>query len=133
MAFTFTTHRLGCCVGLAFLLYSSLSYTAEAQKPPRFSEFKFVKSTVANILELYSDITDIELVVASNVSKVPYRVTIEPKAIVTKDAAARLIERALLEQAGVIVTHLEGKRASVTFNDALKIPALQTNAPVKLQ
>ena len=34
----------------------------------------------------------------------------------------KLIEKAMLEQAGIVITHLDDKRASVTCNDALPIP-----------
>jgi hypothetical protein len=33
----------------------------------------------------------------------------------------KLIEKALVDQAGVVITQLDGQRASVTYNDALAI------------
>jgi hypothetical protein len=65
------------------------------------------------------------------VARISHRITIESKVMMTRDAGTRLIERALLEQAGVVITLLEGNRASVTYNDALKIPTPPAKAEIK--
>ena len=42
-----------------------------------------------------------------------------------------MIERALLDQAGVIITRLDSKRASVTYNDALALSVSQNSAELR--
>jgi len=46
----------------------------------------------------------------------------------TKAEALKLMEKALIEQGGVVITRLDDKRASVTYNDALPI-APPSNSP----
>ncbi len=84
--------------------------------------FKFVNAETAAVLEAYRGATGLELIVASNVREA-HPITLKSKGPTTSSEAARLIERALLEQAAVIVTRLNDKQASVTYNDKLKIRA----------
>src|SRR5712691_2992023 len=83
--------------------------------------FKFVNAEPAALLEAYRAATGLELVVASNVNEAPGKITLVSKGTTSPSEAARLFERALLEQAAVIVTRLDDKQASVTYNDKLKI------------
>ena len=55
-----------------------------------------------------------DLVVASNVKQASGRVTADSSKDLKQDEAARLLEQALFKPAGVIITRLDGKRASVT-------------------
>ena len=64
--------------------------------------FNYQNATVGQVLPIYKELSGLELVVDSRVKNVR-------------------IEKELLEQAGVIITHLDDKRASVTCNDALTI------------
>ena len=87
------------------------------------AELVYTNSPVTAVLELYGELARVELVMASNVATVPYKITIvtkKPISTMTTAEMARIIEEALLEQAGVIITRLKGKQASVTFNDTLK-------------
>src|SRR6266704_1653689 len=72
--------------------------------------FKFVNADPAALLEAYRAATGLELVVASNVHEAHRPITLESKGPTTYSEAARLIERALLRQAAVIVTRLNDKR-----------------------
>ncbi len=72
-------------------------------------------------MEIYKGVTQLELVVASNVKQASARVSAGSGRDLKQDEAARLLEQALLKQAGVIITSLDGKKASVTYNDRLEI------------
>jgi type II secretory pathway component GspD/PulD (secretin) len=95
--------------------------------------FKFTNAEPAALLEAYHAASGLELVVASNVRQAYRPITLKSKGPTTSTEAARLMEQALLEQAAVIVTRLNDKQASVTYNDALKIPwdAKPENSPSK--
>jgi len=64
----------------------------------------------------------------SRVKKVGFTVDLRSSAPLTKAEAVKQIEKALLEQACVVITRLDDKRASVTYNDALPI-APPSNSP----
>ncbi len=80
----------------------------------------FTNTEVSKVLEFYGDLTGLRLIVDSRVGKIGRTVTIEaaPRG---KQKAAELIEKVLLEQTGTVITRLDEKRASVTYNDALPI------------
>jgi hypothetical protein len=73
------------------------------------------------VLEVYQIMSGLELVVDSRVKSVSSLITLQNSSTLTKAEAAKLIERALVTQAGIVITRLDDKRASVTFNDALPI------------
>jgi hypothetical protein len=71
----------------------------------------------------------VELVTDSRVRTVHHHITLQAKADAPAQGA-KLLEKALLEQAGVVITCIDDKRVSVTYNDAL--PITQTEkAPKK--
>jgi hypothetical protein len=82
--------------------------------------FTLARSRVQNVLELYKVITKCELIVASNVRLAVGTVTLQSPKRSSEDSA-RLLEEALLKQAGVIITQLDAKRVSVTYNDQMPI------------
>ena len=88
---------------------------------------RFTGADVSQVLEFYRDLTGLKLVIDSRVTKMGHMVRVEAK-VPGKEEAAKLIEKALLEQARVVITRLDDKRASVTYNDALPItPANKTS------
>ena len=92
------------------------------------STLNITQADLHRVLPLYHDVSGLELVTASNVKRLHAEITVvhpHDKAV-KKEEAMKLIETALIQQAGVVITHLDGKRASVTYNDALKI------TPVKI-
>ncbi len=114
---------------LGSLLTLLLTFTAPAQPS---GVFKFEAAEVSKVFEAYRVITGLELVIASNVEKAPpFKITLQSKRETTAKEAARMIERALLEQAGVVITHLEDGRISVTYNDALKIRLPKAKLPAQ--
>jgi type II secretory pathway component GspD/PulD (secretin) len=78
---------------------------------------------VQHVLPFYKDISGLELVIDSRVKTVRSSVTLQISEPLPKAQAVTLLEKALLEQAGVVITRLEGERASVTYNDALPLVA----------
>src|SRR5437016_3804813 len=102
---------------LLTLLICTLSFAVGEEST---GVFKFVNAETAAVLEAYRGATGLELIVASNVREA-HPITLKSKSPTTANEAARLIEEALLEQAAVIVTRLNDKQASVTYNDKLKI------------
>ena len=111
---------------LTFLI--SLTVNAAPQEetfPPGF--INFVATPVGDALRNYKDFTSQELVIASNVKHVPGGITLKTERAMTKSEATKLLEQAFLEQAAVIVTRLDEKRVSVTYNDVLKIRPAQSN------
>lgn len=74
---------------------------------------------VAQALDMYQLRTGRILIVSKHVHAVTNKITIMEREVESEEAMLRLIERALLEQAAVIITELGNKRYSATFNDAL--------------
>jgi hypothetical protein len=74
-------------------------------------------------LPLYKNLSGLELVIDSRVRGLHAHVTFQVPASMSKEEGMKAIEKALLEQARVVVTKLDDKRASVTYNDALPAPA----------
>jgi hypothetical protein len=105
---------------LAFglLLAGFCSLSAESGVPP--GTINFTNSEVSQILEIYRGMTGLALVIDSRVKTMHHPITLQAKAA-AKDEAEKLIEKALVDQAGVVITRLDDKRASVTYNDALPI------------
>jgi hypothetical protein len=77
---------------------------------------------VKQVLPIYKSLSGAELVIASNVQRVYSTITVDtpPGKQLDKAEAMKLIEKALIDQAGIILTRLDDKRVSVTYNDALK-------------
>ena len=82
--------------------------------------FDMKNADVLQVLSLYRDLAGSELITDSRVKTVRHQITLAGSAS-GKEAAAKLVEGALLEQAGVVITHLDARRVSVTYNDALPI------------
>jgi hypothetical protein len=105
------------------LIVASVGSTASAAP----GSIRFTSAEVAQVLQFYADLTGFQLVVDSRVGKTRLLVTIDAKTP-GQTEAAKLIEKALLEQTGIVITRLDEKRASVTYNDALPItPATSTS------
>ena len=93
----------------------------------RTGVFKFQEVEVSKLIDLYRSVTGAKLVIASNIAKVPYKVTLESKGPTADTETARVVQEALLKQAKVVLTRLDDGRVSVTYNDALEGP--QPTAP----
>ena len=97
---------------------SLCAFSAEVGLAP--GSINFANSEVSQILEIYRSMTAMDLVIDSRVKTMHHPITLQAKAA-SKDEAVKLIEKALVDQAGVVITRLDDKRASVTYNDALPI------------
>jgi type II secretory pathway component GspD/PulD (secretin) len=97
-----------------------LSFCAVSADEPKRT-INFINAPVEKILPFYHELSGFELVVSSDVRKLHTAVTIRSAEPVSKSVMRQLIENALLEQAGVVISRLDAKRVSVTYNDALPI------------
>ena len=75
----------------------------------------------SEVLTIYKQMSGLELVVDSRAKHVTSPVTFKTTTPLKKEDALKLIQSALLKQAGIVIMPLDDKRASVTFNDALLI------------
>jgi hypothetical protein len=73
----------------------------------------------ARVLDVYKAATRRELIVASDVRLANHHITLHFSG--SAEAVPALIEQALLKQAGIVITRLDDKRASVTYNDKLEL------------
>ena len=80
----------------------------------------FTNAEVPQVLQIYRALVGVELVTDSRVRTVHYHITLQAKADAPAQGA-KLLEKALLEQAGVVITRIDDKRVSVAYNDALPI------------
>jgi hypothetical protein len=89
--------------------------------------FNCTNLNVVLVLQFYKEVTGLELVSDSRVRTVRHLITVQAKTTRIEEMA-KLLEKTLLEQAAIVITHLDAKRASVTYNDALPITK-PTNPP----
>lgn len=80
----------------------------------------FVNVPVDEVLHTYKALAKSELVVASNVRLANHSITLHAEGV-SPEVIQRMIEQALLKQAGIVVTRLDDKRVSVTYNDKLEL------------
>jgi hypothetical protein len=102
---------------LATLLVSLCAVSAD--EPAR--TLNFINTPVQKILPIYHELSGLELIEASDVTKLHSVITLRTTAPVSKAEMVKLMEKALVEQAGVVISRLDAQRASVTYNDALPI------------
>lgn len=80
----------------------------------------FVHVPVDRVLDMYKQSSKSELIIASDVRQATHGITLHAVGV-SPDAVPKLIEQALLKQAGIVITHLDDKRISVTYNDQLPL------------
>jgi hypothetical protein len=85
----------------------------------------FQNTPLDKILPVYQEMSGCQLIESSDVKKHYRQITVRATAPASKADTLRLIEKALLEQAGIVITHLDDKRVSVTFNDRLPIASVK--------
>jgi hypothetical protein len=102
------------CLGV---LACQPSFAQETNKTS--AGINFVNVEPARILDIYKAETKRELIIASNVRLANHHITLHFHGL--SEAVPALIEQALLKQAGIVITSLDDKRASVTYNDQLKL------------
>jgi hypothetical protein len=118
---------------LPLLISSCLCACAFAAGDPN-GTLNFKNAEVRQILLIYKEMSGLDVVIDSRVKAVRSPVSIQPPAPLDKAEATKLIEKALLDQAGVVLTRLDDKRASATWNDHLPTVAANPhgNEPAKV-
>ena len=106
--------------GWAVLFTIVFALTASAQPS---GVFRFLSADVMNVLESYQAMTGLKLVITPHVHQA--KITLESQVPTSAQEAARMIERALIDQAGVVITPLGDGKVSVTQNDALAREAIR--------
>ena len=101
------------------MLVASLCSLSADEVAPR-GAMDFTNADVLQVVDIYKAMTGAQLVTDSRVKMVRHTITLLANPS-RKEEAVKLLEKALLEQAGVVMTRLDDKRVSVTFNDALPI------------
>jgi hypothetical protein len=104
----------------AFLSFLA-GYSAGGQDTNKITAtINFVSVPVRTVLQYYEPLIKSKLVVASDVRRVTQSITLHAAAV-PPEVARQMIQQALLKQARVVITRLDDKRVSVTFNDALEL------------
>jgi hypothetical protein len=118
-----TLDSLGSTNAIVTLKEGQLSRTVRLQLSAESipsGRIDFTDAEPPQVLEVYRALVGGELVTDSRVRTVHRHITLQAKADAPAQGA-KLLEKALLEQAGVVITRIDGKRVSVTYNDALPI------------
>lgn len=102
---------------LATLLLSLCAVSADEPK----RTVNFINTPIEKILPIYHELSGLELIESSEVKKLHTVITLRTAAPVSKSDMVKLMEKALVDQAGVVISRLDAQRASVTYNDALPI------------
>src|SRR5690349_15035961 len=100
---------------LTTFLLAAAAFAAE--EPSATINFK--NADVDQVLKVYKTLSGLELVLDSRIKTVHSTINLQTSESLKKAESIKRIEKALLHQAGVVVTRLDDKRASVTYNDAL--------------
>ncbi len=82
---------------------------------------RFTDAGVAHVIAAYGDLTKEQIFVSSDVKRVRNTVTLRIGPEVPRGEIPKLLTKALLDQAGIVVTKLDDKRTSVTYNDSLPL------------
>jgi len=98
----------------------NITFLDDAWTGSQTIKLDFRKTPIADLFDVYRAASGLALAIDS---RVPVRlpVTVQTSVGVTKCEAMDILEQALVSQAGVIITRLDEKRASVTFNDQLVV------------
>jgi type II secretory pathway component GspD/PulD (secretin) len=80
----------------------------------------FDRVPVTALIDKYQQLTGLELVCDPNARVTHSAITLHSTTPLTRDQAIKMLEETLLTQAGVKITRLDDKHASVTREDALQ-------------
>ena len=114
--------KLVLIIGSVVALGTSIANESEEE----FDIIRFLNVPVPTVLTTYKNLSGQELVIDSRAkaskSQITLRIPADPNVPpLTQEETLERIRKALIQQAGIVVTPLDTKRASVTFNDALPI------------
>ena len=106
---------------LASLLVALNSSSADDTKAVT-GVIDFEQLPVSQVLPIYEKASGLELVIDSRVKTVSFPINLKIVGVLPpKEEVLKRMREAFLKQAGVVITRLDDKRESVTFNDALPI------------
>jgi len=91
---------------------------------PSGGTLEITEAPVNGLLDIYTHVSGLELITASNISQMSSKVVVLPDSHGGGNLL-RQIEKALLDQRGIVIARLDDKRASVTYNDALKVTPIK--------
>lgn len=108
---------------ICLLLLAPLAFGGESSKiiSATVSNIKIDGDDVQLVIGAYANFSGFDLIEASDVKQVhvPIWFHSEPGRKYSPADAAKVIQKVLLYQAGIIITPLDDKKASVTYNDRL--------------
>jgi hypothetical protein len=78
----------------------------------------FKNAELSQVLEIYQSMSGMELIIDPSVKALPRPINLKTDAA-TREEGLKLIEKALNEQAAVVITPLSAKRASVTCTNVI--------------
>ena len=89
----------------------------------------FKAMDVVQVLPIYAEMLQKKLVISPLVKKVRNTITLGPVNGLTTAEGLRLIEKALREQAGVVITKIDEKTVLVSYDDSLPVIVVPPNNP----
>jgi hypothetical protein len=112
---------------LLFVLSLSCAFSADSKPEQNIPAglVNFSSTHAVQVLQYYADLGGKELVISSHVKALSVSVTLQPEVTLKVSELLKLIEKALLEQTGIVITTLNEKQSSVTYNDALPVKAVR--------
>jgi hypothetical protein len=93
---------------------------SSAEPPGPAGSIRFRNAEVPKVLDIYKALTGADLIIDLRVKGLPYGISLRASGE-DKTVVAKLPEKALLQQAGVLITRLDDGKVSVTCNDALPV------------
>lgn len=119
-----TPHRFRFAYSIfAVLLLTLRCWSAE----PVISTFSLANMSSDKVLLIYKDFAKCELIESSEVKKHHGNISLQFTG--SKSELQKQLEIALLEQAGIVLTRLDDKRVSVTFDASLPIKSVVLKNP----
>jgi hypothetical protein len=119
-------------INLAFLTTACHKSTLpESVPPPRTNEIAatnlsqypaiaFSGTPAVMVLHIYRELMDAQIDMQMPPEALNALITLQTEPNIAESEAARLIEDALREQAGIVVTRVDDKNLKVTFDNAVK-------------
>ena len=103
------------------LLAGMLAMFSSAVAEDATNRIAFTHAPVSEVLSFYERISGLKLVIDSRVKTITYFTTAESTPY-GKEVLMTLVEMELQVRAGIVIARLhDGKTASVTYNDALRL------------
>ena len=88
--------------------------------PEARGTLSLINADVRQVLALYSGLTGTELEMPKDAPVPRWTITLEDRSGRPGVEIAKLIEAVLRDQAGVVLTHLDGKRVAVSYDDSAR-------------